>query len=73
MLDYGLIVEGDFLLLISELQSAAHSRKCKHQLTSSMLHTDMFVLTTGLCNLPVVSVGSTMAQVVSCYPSTPEV
>jgi hypothetical protein len=35
--------------------------------------TDMFIPTTGLCNLPVVSVGPAMAQVVSWYPVTPEV
>jgi hypothetical protein len=35
--------------------------------------TDMSVLTTGLCNLPVVSVGPAMGQVVSWYPVTPEV
>ena len=38
-----------------------------------MLPTDIFILTTGLCNLPIVSVGPAMAQVVSWYPVTPEV
>lgn len=61
------------LLLISELQSVTHSKKCKHQLASGMLPTDMFILTTGLCKLRVVSVASAMAQVVSWYPVIPEV
>jgi len=42
-------------------------------MASGMLPTDMFKLTTSLCNLPIVSVGPSMAQVVSWYPVTREV